>query len=135
MTQALTIDETAAALRTTRRWLLEWLRKHPADKQGLAYFTPVGRDKIFHPVDIQRIELALREGVQCRSVSGRRAPAKRPTTKSAARTSDSEWRLAAELTNDPSLAQGCARSKSASSGTDNTRPRPRLSLVPGSQPS
>lgn len=100
---ALTLDEAAAELRKSPRWLLEWVREHPRDNDGEPYFTPVGRDKIFHQADIARIERALREGIQCRSNSGRRAQAKRPISKSAARTLDSEWKLAAELTNDPSL--------------------------------
>lgn len=132
MGKALTLDEAAESLRKTPRWLLEWLRKHPADKTGEPYFTPVGRDKIFHPVDIQRIELALREKVKCRSSSDRRAPVKRRTMKSAGLISESEWRLAAELTNDPSLANSSERSRSASKSTGNG-PRPNLKLVQGSQ--
>jgi hypothetical protein len=132
MTRALTLNEAAETLRKTPRWLMEWLRKHPTDKIGEPYFTPVGRDKIFHQTDISRIELALREGVKCRSSSGRRAPAKRPTMKSVERTSESEWRLAAELLNDPSLSNKSDRSKSASKPTGNTQ-RPKLSLVQGSQ--
>ena len=56
-------------------WLRQWLRDHPADKSGEAYYTPVGRVKIFHPADIDRIEAALRGEVKCRSVSGRPAKA------------------------------------------------------------
>jgi hypothetical protein len=134
VSRPLTLPEAAEHLRKSRRWLLEWVRKHPADKAGEPYFTPAGRDKLFHQADISRIELALREGVKCRSVSGRRAPVKRRTMKSAEHTSDAEWRLAAELLNDPSLATSSGRSKSASSSTGNTR-RPKLSLIQGSQPS
>jgi hypothetical protein len=49
-------------------------------------------------------------------------------------TSDSTWKLAAELTNDPSLSSNSGQSKSASRSTGNIR-RPNLRLVPGSQPS
>jgi hypothetical protein len=131
---ALTVDEVAAELRKTKRWLLEWLRAHPRDKDGEPYYTPLGRDKIFYQSDIARIERALREGMQCRSSSGRRALAKRPTTKSVAPTSESAWRLAAELTNDPSLCNSFATSKSASKHTSNGQP-PSLRLIQGSQPS
>lgn len=131
---AQTLDEAAAELRKSARWLQEWLRKHPRDNDGEPYFTPVGRDKIFHQADIARIERALREGIQCRSDSGRRAQVRRRTLKSEAPTSDAAWKLAAELTDDPSLSSNCEKSKSASSSTGNTR-RPRLSLVPGSRPS
>jgi hypothetical protein len=134
MTRALTLNEAAETLRKTPRWLREWLRKHPADKVGEPYFTPVGRDKIFHQADICRIELALREGVKCRSSSGRRAPVKRRILKSEGRTSDSEWRQAAELLNDPSLLNNSGGSKSASKSTGNG-PRPSLSLIQGSRPS
>jgi hypothetical protein len=128
------MDEAAEELRKTTRWLLEWLRKHPADKAGEPYYTPVGRDKIFHHADIARIETALREGIKCRSNSGRRGPARRPISKSGERTSDAAWKLAAELTNDPSLTSNSEKSKSASKSTGNTR-RPHLSLVQGSRPS
>jgi hypothetical protein len=97
-----TLEEAAKELRTTRRWLNDWLRAHPVDDQGIPFYTPVGRDKILLPSDITRIEAALR-GKLCRSVSGRRGPAKRRTTKSEAPTSDAEWKRVAELLNDPSL--------------------------------
>lgn len=134
MTKAFTVEEAAEALRKTPRWLRDWLRSNPADKSGEPYFTPVGRDKILHQADIARIEFALREGVKCRSVSGRRAPVKRRIMKSGERTSDSEWKLAAELLNDPSLLNSSNGSKNASKSTDNI-PRPKLSLIQGSQPS
>lgn len=134
MSERLTVNEAAALLRKTTRWLREWLCKHPRDKAGELYYTPVGRDKIFHPVDIQRIELALREGVKCRSSSGRRVLVKRRTLKSEERTSGAEWRQAAELLNDPSLLSSSERLKSASKSTGNI-PRPNLSLVQGSRPS
>src|SRR6266404_2635293 len=118
---ARTVDEAAAELRKPKRWLLEWLREHPWDKDGEPYYTPVGRNKIFHETDIARIELALRGEMKCRSNSGRRAPAKRRTTKYEGPTSESAWKLAAELTNDPSLSSSSARSKNASSSTGNTR--------------
>jgi hypothetical protein len=100
------------------------LRANPRDNDGEPYCTPVGRDKIFHQTDIARIERALREGMQCRSSSGRRAQAKR----------ESEWKLAQELTGDPLLSNSSVKSKNASKNTDNTR-RPNLSLVQGSRPS
>ena len=134
MSQAFTLLEAADRLRKSKRWLLEWLRKHPADRNGEPFYTPVGRDKIFHQADIARIEAALRGGIQCRSVSGRRAPVKRRILKSEGHTSESEWKLAAELLNDPSLSNSSIGSRTASRSTGNTQ-RPRLSLVQGSQPS
>jgi len=134
MSHRLTLEEVAAELRKTTRWLMEWLRSHPVDQDGEPYYTPVGRDKIFHQTDVARIERALREGIACRSNSGRRAPAKRRIMKSAGRTSESEWKLAAELTNDHSLSNSFEKSKSVSRSTDNTR-HPHLSLVQGNRPS
>lgn len=131
MSARLTLHEAAAELRKRPRWLREWLRTHPRDKSGEAYFTPAGRDKLFHPADLVRIEVALREEVKCPSVSGRRVPVKRRTMKSAEPTLDAELRLAAELTNDPSLVTSCERSKSASSSTGNI-PRPKLRLIQNS---
>ena len=130
----LTLEEAAEELRTKPRWLREWLRAHPADKNGEPFYTPVGRDKVFHQTDIARIEGVLREELKCRSNSGRRAKAGRRTTKSGGPTSDATWKLAAELTNDPSLSSNSGQSKSASRSTGNIR-RPNLRLVPGSQPS
>lgn len=127
-----TLDEAAAALRKPKRWLQEWLRDHPLDKHGEPYYTPVGRDKLFHQNDIDRIELTLREEVKCRLNSGRRGKAKRRTSRSGGRTSEFEWKLAAELTNDSSLSSKSAPSRIASSGTDNTR-HPSLQLVQGSR--
>jgi hypothetical protein len=132
MSQRLTLKEAAAELRApSARWLREWLRANPRDPQGQLYYTPIGRDKVFHQTDLARIELALREGSQCRSNSGRRGHVKHRTTKSVERTSESEWRQAAELLNDPSLLSSSERSKSASKNTGSIQ-RPNLRLVQGS---
>jgi hypothetical protein len=88
------------------------------DADGSAFYTPVGRDKVFLPSDITRIEAALREELQCRSISARRAPAKRRITKSAARTEDQRddaaWKQAAELLGKPLEYFDVARSKKRS---------------------
>ena len=123
-----TLDEAAAALRKPKRWLQEWLRDHPLDKYGEPYYTPVGRDKLFHQNDIDRIELTLREEVKCRLNSDRRGKAKRPTSRSGDHISESEWKLVAELTNDQSLSSKNASSRSALKSTDSTR-HPDLRLV------
>lgn len=133
MSYPLSTHEAAEHLRKSKRWLLEWLRKHPRDSTGEPYCTPVGRDKIFHQSDLARIERALR-GESCRSSLGRRAPVKRRITKSVAPTSDAEWKRAAELLNDPSLLKFCDGSKSASSSMDNTQSQSqRLKLIQGGQ--
>lgn len=128
MSRALSLAETAAELKKSKRWLLEWLRAHPRDNAGAPFYTPVGRDKIFHHSDIARIEMALREGLTCHSSSGRRVQVKRRTTKFAERTCDAKWKLAAELTNDPSLSKSYEKSRNALKPTDNTQP-PRLWLI------
>jgi hypothetical protein len=60
----LTLVQAAAELGGKPRWLKGWLRKHPADKAGEPYYTPVGRDKVFHPADIARIEQAIDEAAR-----------------------------------------------------------------------
>jgi hypothetical protein len=132
MSRPYTIAEAAERLRKTKRWLMEWLRSHPADLDGELYYTPVGRDKILHDRDIARIELALRGELKCRSHSGRRAQVRRRITKYAGPTSDAAWKLAAELTSDPSLSKSSDKSRSALSSTANI-PHPNLSLVQASQ--
>jgi hypothetical protein len=130
----LTLVQAAAELGGKPRWLNQWLRKHPADKAGEPYYTPVGRDKVFHPADIARIERALREGVTCHSSSGRRVPVKRRTTKSVAPTAVSTLKLAAELTGDQTLLENCDGSSGSSTNSANT-PRPKLNLIQGSRTS
>lgn len=138
MSQPLTIQETADRLCKSKRWLLEWLRKHPADKGGEPYYTPVGRDKIFHQTDIARIEGALRGEIQCRLSSGRPAQVKRRISRSevptGAITDRSAWKLAAELTSDPTLLSFSNGSKNASTNTDAGQSRsPSLRIIQGSQ--
>jgi hypothetical protein len=114
----LTLDEAAAELRKTPRWLNEWLRTHPVDADGRAFYTTAGRDKVFLPSDITRIVAALREALECRSNSGNRAPAKRRTMKSGGRAEvqkdHSAWKQAAELLGDPTLLNFPGPSRNAS---------------------
>src|SRR6516225_2458543 len=128
MSRPYNLEEAAAKLRKTPRWLREWLCSHPADPYGEPYFTPVGRTKILHDGDIARIERDLRGELKCRSRSGRRAQVKRRITKYAGPTSDAVWKSAAELTGDPSLSKSSDKSRSVSSSTASI-PRPNLSLV------
>ncbi|ODM71739.1 hypothetical protein A6X20_07295 [Bradyrhizobium elkanii] len=130
MTRSMTLEEAAAELHKTPRWLREWVRARPRDKLGEPFYTPVGRDKLFEPSDIARIKQALREELKCPSNSGRRGPAKRRTLKSAAPTDESMLKLAAELTGDPTLLKSLSGSKVSSTSTDNTpHQKPRLRLV------
>lgn len=138
MTHRLTLDEVVKELRTNKRRLLEWLRAHPRDKHGEPFYTPFGRDKLFHQSDIARIELALREEVKCHSRSDRPAKGRRKTMKSAAPTGGqrdhSAWRQAAELTGDTTLLNSCEPLRNASTSTDaGQHRRPHLSIVPKDQ--
>ncbi len=47
-----TLDEAARQLRKSRRWLLDWLRSHPADSAGVPFYSPMGRTKTFDDADI-----------------------------------------------------------------------------------
>jgi hypothetical protein len=62
MTRGLTIDEAAAELRKTSRWLKEWLGKHPVDAAGVPFYVPLGRTKTFEAADIARIRAAIETG-------------------------------------------------------------------------
>lgn len=66
MSRALTLDEAAAELRKTMRWLKEWLAKNPVDEAGVPFYVPMGRTKIFEEADLARIKAAIRRYEQCR---------------------------------------------------------------------
>ena len=57
----LTLEQAAAELGKKVRWLKEWLREHPLDQWGQAYFTPIGRSQLFQPHDIDRLRAAFEE--------------------------------------------------------------------------
>lgn len=133
--QTLTLAQAAQHLHKSTRWLREWLRLNPHDGQGQPFCTPVGRDRIFHRADIARIEATMREKITCRSASGRQGRVKRRIMKSEAHTSESEWKLAQALLNDPSLKPSSKRLSDASKNMDVTQ-NPRLRLVhPKERPS
>src|ERR1019366_8161898 len=102
--QVLTLPEAATELRKSRRWLQEWLAKHPADSHGRPFCSRLGKTRGFRPADIQRIleANATVDTPSCRSISGPRAKAKARTGKSAAHTSTSLWTEAQELLKRPS---------------------------------
>ena len=45
MTKPLTVEEAAEELRTTPRWIKEWLAKNPVDENGVPFYIPMGRAK------------------------------------------------------------------------------------------
>jgi hypothetical protein len=63
---SLTIEEAAAELRKTPRWLKEWLAQNPVDEAGVPFYVPMGRTKIFEVSDISRIKGHIRRSEQCR---------------------------------------------------------------------
>jgi hypothetical protein len=61
MTRVFTLAEAAAELRKSKRWLQEWLSKHPVDETGTPFYVPMGRSKTFEEADISRIRAFMRE--------------------------------------------------------------------------
>ena len=55
MSTLLTINEAAAELRVSRRWLEYWLVENPVDPAGVPFYVPMGRRKKFAREDIERI--------------------------------------------------------------------------------
>jgi len=105
------LKEVASALRKSERWLWDWLKKHPQDRDGRPFFRLAGRTKILTAEDITR----LSEALLCHSPSGPRARAKRRIMKSGARTSESLLNEARELLTRNSPSDNCARSSAQSS--------------------
>lgn len=79
------LAEAAEELRKGERWLRDWLKQHPRDVHGEAFYCLAGRTKLFTNADIDRI----RESLPCPSRSSRRKLGVRRTTTSAAPTSES----------------------------------------------
>jgi hypothetical protein len=59
VSRALKIDEAAAELRVSRRWLEIWLANHPMDATGNPFYVPMGRSKTFEETDIARLSKAI----------------------------------------------------------------------------
>src|SRR5262249_49425833 len=54
------MDEAAARLHKSRRWLQDWLRDHPVDGRGEPFYSPLGRTKTFDDHDLERIRASAR---------------------------------------------------------------------------
>ena len=61
MTDFLTIAEAAERLRKPSRWLRDWLRANPPPDGEPPYYLQAGRNRLFSPGDLVRIEGRLRE--------------------------------------------------------------------------
>jgi hypothetical protein len=61
MARAFNLDEAAAQLRVSKRWLQYWLASHPVDETGTPFYVPMGRSKTFEEADIARIRAFIRE--------------------------------------------------------------------------
>jgi hypothetical protein len=105
------MDEAAAYLRKSRRWLQDWLRAHPKDGQGNPFFIPLGRSKAFRLADLERILKAAMEDHECPSNYIPLGRVKRRTGLSRAPTSESLWTEAQELLKGPLLNVAEKRSK------------------------
>src|SRR5262245_22623339 len=111
----LTLDEAAAKLRKSRRWLQSFLREHP-------YYRLAGRTKLFTEADINRPYEAL----PCPSNSSRRAS--RRFSRSGVHTSASTLTEALRLASEPlprkSSSSGNARLNVVSLPNAASRPLP-----------
>src|SRR5215470_14252400 len=60
------LKEVASRLRKSERWLWDWLKKNPHDRDGRPFFRLAGRTKLLTAEDITR----LSEALLCHSPSG-----------------------------------------------------------------
>src|SRR6266849_9603572 len=94
---AFPLDVAAERLGLKRRWLQDWLREHPCDVHGIAFYRSAGKAKLFTETDLVRILATLPqpEALPCSS-STRHVKAAR-TGASAANTSESTLSAALAL--------------------------------------
>src|SRR5215471_3969821 len=102
----LTLIEASERLRCMPRRLREFLRAHPIGLDGRPLYLQYGREKLFTEADIARISDLIchltEQDLSCRSNSGRRVPARRRITRSAAPTSESQLSEALRLASERS---------------------------------
>ena len=60
MSHPLTLAETAARLRKSKRWLQDWLAQNPVDAAGRPFYSRLGITLLFREDNIERIEAAMR---------------------------------------------------------------------------
>src|SRR6516162_9186832 len=89
MSRNYTIKEAAETMHKKRRWLQDWLRRHPADADGNPYYARYGRTKVLNDNDLARIQAAVREEERCRLSSLSPVRARRRTITRVERTSES----------------------------------------------
>src|SRR5262249_3449789 len=114
----LTLIEASERLRCKPRRLREFLRAHPIGLDGRPLYLQYGREKLFREADIARIFDLIRhlteQDLSCRSNSGRRVPARRRITRSAAPISGSPLSEALRLASEPSPSRSCGNGKAKS---------------------
>jgi hypothetical protein len=86
------MDDVAAKLGKSRRWLQDFLRENPCGRRA-------GRTRLFTAADLAKLIEALPkvEAAPCLSRSSRRSQAARQITVSGEHTSESEWTEALRL--------------------------------------
>lgn len=102
--RVLTMDEAAAELRVSRRWLQEFLQTLP---KGRAWYLAAGNRKLFDASDLER----LKDQMRWRSVSKSRARGKARTGQSEDHTSGSELIEAQKLLTELRRKRPSTRSK------------------------
>lgn len=59
MSRARKLDEAAAELRKSKRWLQDWLAKNPVDERGRPFCSKLGRTRLFDDADISLLRKAI----------------------------------------------------------------------------
>lgn len=79
----LTMREVAEHFHGSERWLRDWLRDHPPKPGETPYYIQSGRDRLFRPADVARIESHMRdlaaEKIALPAPISRRSPALKST--------------------------------------------------------
>ena len=63
------IKDAAQRLGVSKRWLQQFLRKHPTDKDGIPFYVPIGNRKRFTERDLERVLEMNRNAKKDRLVS------------------------------------------------------------------
>lgn len=64
------IKDAAGRLGVSKRWLQQFLREHPADKDGVPFYVPFGNRKRLTERDLERILEMIRSAEKEKLLSG-----------------------------------------------------------------